>query len=290
MELLIAALEKNRRAFIKLFKTTKIVNNVVLALLVLGMGATFLWLFPVDLNLSLIVIGALIIGLFVYSRAAKSWLGKKAYEYIFEYYRVTSSHFYSEAPFSDIVIEARQGFELEEFKTLGVLTNEVGIVSRNRVSGKIHERDFQISDAGVRVEADRKVEVAFFGKIIKFELHEPISGRFIVHHRLKQDASLPAGFATLQSLSDDEGLLVFGNEEKTPKFMKKTFYQALRGIVPDELLADVTFVAFEGHAYLLLSYADAIMNVVYQEVADEKALKRFAADLEKIVALAQLLP
>jgi len=287
MEKLIKEIETRRQAFITLFKRTKIVNTVVLTLIIAAMAATFIWLFKVDMNTSLIVILGLMVILFAYSRFAKTWLNKKTYHYIYDYYRVTSAYFFAaDNGFDAVEIKESDGIALEEFKKTGVLKDEVGIISRNLVIGKMVSIPFYVADAGVRVEREKKVAVAFFGKILTLELPETIEGHFIVYRRQGNNA-LPAGFDAFKALEETADYMVFGTEDKTPALLRKSVLKLLTKLELNELLADVTMVVKDNHVYLLLSYADAVMNVAYDHEADSKALERYEADLRIIKDIAK---
>jgi|GEM_PF-1216368 len=284
-----AELETKRQAFLSLFKKTKIVNNVVLIVIVLAMGGTFIWLFQVDMNLSLIIVGILIGVLFFYSRFAKSWLGRKTYDYIYGYYRLTSDFFFHQEGFSQIEISEKEGITLEEFKLSGVLKDEVGIISRNKVHGLVEGVPFVLADAGVRVERDKKTEVAFFGKAFVFELALPIEGRYIIHRRINQNGTLPSGFADLKEIETDGDRIVLGTEAKAPSLFKKQLIKTIGMFDMDTELADVTLTIHGGKAYLLLSYCDDVMNVAYQKEVAGSSLSRYLNDLSIVREIAKSL-
>jgi hypothetical protein len=290
MEPLIILLEAKRKQFIKLFKTTKLVNNIVLIIIILGMGAAFLWLMELNMNLALILVGSLIVALFLYSRFAKSWLGKQAYKYIFDYYRTLSSYYYREPDFTDVDIQEQAGFDIEEFRSLKILKNEYGIVSRNTVFAQFDQRPFAVSDAGVRVMKDQKVDVAFFGRIFRFELDTPIDDHVLIHHRRDKDRPWPEGFNDFLIVEERDDFLIVSQSGTLPPSIKKTLISKVQSFGLDDYLSDVTLVIASKHAYLLMSYADAVMNVVYEQPVNAEAMKRFESDLESIKDLTDLLP
>ncbi|MDY0015831.1 MAG: hypothetical protein RBS13_06435 [Bacteroidales bacterium] len=289
MNELIEKLETERQRFLKLFKTTKIVNNVVLTLIVLGMGATFLWLMERNLNLALIIVAILIVVLFAYSRIVKSWLGRKAYEYIFAFYRNASSHFYGDTPFTDVEILEQDGFDFDEFVSLRVLSNETSIITRNKVIGKLDRRPFAVADAGVRVQKEKLIEVAFFGKIFSFELDTPIEGHHIFH-RFRDKEGAKTFAEDFHLIEQEDGFTYVSTLEKGTSSIKKATLKALDAFKLDDNLLDVTLVVKDAKAYLLLSYDEGIMNVVYEQPTKEESLNRFASDLKLISDLADTLP
>ena len=286
---LTAALEAKRQTFIALFKRTKIINSVVLAVIVLAMGAVFLWLFQVDMNLSLIIVGVLIGALFFYSRFAKSWLGRKTYDYIYGYYRLTSDFFFHQEGFEKTEVSEKEGITLEQFKHTGVLKNEVGIISRNKVHGFVEGIPFMAADAGVRVEVDKKTEVAFFGKVFVFEMTTPVEGRYIIHRRVNANGTLPSGFADMKEIESEGDRIIIGTEAKAPSLFKKQMVKALGAFELGTELADVTLVVHDERSYLLLSYCDDVMNVAYQKEVSEPSLSRYLDDLAKVREIAKLL-
>ena len=282
MEQLLKQLEENRQNFLKLFKRTKLINVIVLAIIIVTLGLTFVFLFETNQNLALIIIVALIIAMYVYSRSMKAWLGKKTYEYIFSYYRATSSFYYGQRPFADIEISEKEGFDVEEFKTLGLLQNVSGIISRNTVKGKWNQLQFQVADAGVRVERNKKIEVAFFGKIFKLETKQAFGGTYIIHHRAKSNQPLPDGFELLKAIEENDDLIIVGSDETLPKEISKTLLAKFKKIAIDEDLLDATLVFTNHFMYVLLSYNDSVMNVVYEKEVDGKPFARFEQDLSII--------
>lgn len=284
MESLLNQVEAARQAFLKLFRRTKLINNLALGVMVLGMAAAFMWILPQNLNLALIIVAALVIVLFVYSRMMKAWLGKKAYEYIFAYYRTIDAFFFHDEPFSDINVDEHNGFELTEFQSLKVLKHETSIISRNKVSGMAYGRAFTIADAGVRVTRERKVEVAFFGKIISFPVKHPVLGRITYFASKSGEAPLPEGLNEQRLTESVDGIRVFSSEEADGSY-DRNIIKALKKFSLDEDLADVTLVTFETSAFLLLSYSDAVMGVVYERPANRAGYERFSADLAKIAIM-----
>jgi hypothetical protein len=282
MEQLLKQLETNRQNFIKLFKKTKTVNLIVLAVIIAAMGATFLFLFDINQNLALIIIVVLIVAMYVYSRYTKAWLGRKTYEYIFSYYRETGAYYYAHEPFSNIEVSEQEGFDVEEFKTLGLLQNVSGIISRNTIKGQLHQRSFQVSDAGVRVQRDKKVDVAFFGKIFRVDIPLQLEGTFVLHRRSKTDQPLPDGFQLLQAIEESEDIITLGTEDKLPKGITKAIIAKFKRLPLDQDLIDATMVFRGTNVYLLLSYADSIMNVVYEKEVEKPPFVRYEDDLASI--------
>jgi len=282
MEQLLKQLETNRQNFIKLFKKTKTVNLIVLAVIIAAMGATFLFLFDVNQNLALVIIVVLIVAMYVYSRYTKAWLGRKTYEYIFSYYRETGAYYYAHEPFSNIEVSEQEGFDVEEFKTLGLLQNVSGIISRNTIKGKLHQQSFQVSDAGVRVQHEKKIDVAFFGKIFRVEIPLQIDGTYILHRRSKTDQPLPDGFQLLKTIEESEDMVTVGTEDKLPKGITKAIIAKFKRLPLDSDLLDATMVFRNSSVYILLSYADSIMNVVYEKEVESKPFIRFEDDLASI--------
>ena len=284
MESLLNQVETARQAFLKLFRRTKLINNIALGALVLGMAAAFMWILPQNLNLALIIVAALVIVLFAYSRLMKSWLGKKAYEYIFAYYRTIDGYFFHDEPFSSIKVDEHNGYELAEFQSLRVLNNETSIISRNKVTGMAYGRAFTIADAGVRVMKERKVEVAFFGKIISFPLKQPAVGRITYFASKSGETPLPEGLKEQRLLDTVDGIRIFASEDAVGSYDKDAI-KALKKYSLDEDLADVTLVTSLTSAYLLLSYSDAVMGVVYEQPANRAGYERFSADLAKVALM-----
>ncbi|MFA5235324.1 MAG: hypothetical protein WC399_00510 [Bacilli bacterium] len=290
METLIILLEAKRLQFIKLFKTTKLVNNIVLIIIVLGMGAAFLWLMELNMNLALIIVGALIVTLFLYSRFSKAWLGKQAYKYIFDYYRALAAYYYREPDFTALDIQEQAGFDIEEFRSLKILKNEYGIVSRNTVRAEFDRRPVSVSDAGVRVMKDQKVDVAFFGRIFKFELDRQFDDHVIIHHRRAKEGPWPEGFGDFLVVEERDDFIVLSQSGTLPASLNQELIKKLQNFVLDDYLSDASLVIFDRHAYLLMSYADVVMNVVYEQPVNAEAMKRFEDDLESIKGLVDLLP
>ncbi len=290
MEPLIILLEAKRKQFIKLFKTTKLINNIVLVIIILGMGAAFLWLMELNMNLALILVGVLIAALFLYSRFAKAFLGKQAYKYIFDYYRTLADYYYREPDFLERDIQEQAGFDLEEFRSLKVLKNEYGIVSRNTVFARFDQRQFSASDAGVRVNKDQKIDVAFFGRIFRIELDHAFDDHLIIHRRLRKEGPWPEGLADFKTVEERDDYLVVSESGSLASSIKKDLIKKLQSFVLDDYLSDVTLVIAGSRAYLLMSYADAVMNVVYEQPVDAAAMKRFEDDLESIKDLITYLP
>jgi hypothetical protein len=278
MKQLIAQVEANRLKFLKLFKKTKLINNIVLGVIALGMGATFLWLLEQNMTLALIIVAILIIALFIYSRLVKKWLGKQTYAYIFNYYKTMDAFLYNDRPFEQIEVKEEQGFELEEIRALKVLKDEVSIISRNLVTGTIDNIPFALADAGVRVQKDKRIEVAFFGKIVRFQAKERQSNHIIYHARRNDKLPLAPGLLDLKLIDSGDGIMVFGTDEELPK-AHKNILKHLNKLPLNEYLEDFTLVLFEDKGYLMLSYADAIMSVVYETPLNETGLTRYVADL-----------
>lgn len=289
MDELVTKLEARRQAFIKMFKQTKTINMVVLGAFVVAMGVVFLVLLPANSNLGLIVIAVLLGGMFLYSRWARNALSQRAYRYIYDYYHEMDEYFYRNPPFSNLEIKENSGLDVDELRALGVLKNVTNVISRHHVNGVVNERTFTVCDTGVRVERDRKVAVAFYGRIASLELKEPVTGHYIIHRYFRDDAVRPDGFADFQIINEQNGQLILGTDNQLPKQITKSFIDQLGTFPLDAQLIDITAIIRENKVHLLFSYHDAIMNVGYEQVVALQPLQRYEDDLRRLVQLSATL-
>ncbi len=289
MDQIIKVLEAKRQSFLTLFKRTKTTNLIILGIFVIAMIPVFIFLLPANSNLGLLVIGALLIAMFVYSRSAKTWLNQRVYRYIFDYYHEVANFYYQQSPFSQIEIKEREGMNVEEFRNLGLLKNVISLISRNCISGEIIDTQFQVCDAGVRIGIEKRIAVAFFGRIFRFKLPSSCPGHYIVHRQYRDDAILPDGFNDFEPLEVSGKRFIYGQDKTMPKLLSHELLKILDSFELGNELMDVTAVIKDDYLYLLLSYNDAIMNVAYEHAVIASALERFDHDLRLIEKLVKTL-
>ena len=288
-EQLLEQLEDDRLTFTRFFRKIRYINYAVLAIFIIGMVVMFYILKDSQSDALLIVMGVLIFGLFTYSRIFKGWVNSKTYAYIFSSYRTTATYFYLKEPFDEVSINEREGFDIDEFRQLGILDDVTGLISRNQITGRINDINFLIADAGARTRTNKKVRAAFFGRIIKIDLKKEANNHFIAHFRADNWQDLPASFSKYKQYEADEQHILVSDDGKKATIYTKPLEKLLFQLQLDETLFDVTFIVKGHNAYLLLSYNEQIMNTLYLEKATPEPFIRYQKDLNIIVDIIKLI-
>jgi hypothetical protein len=285
MKEFIELIEKKRQDILNLYKKTRNFNKLLMIVVGLGVAAIILFLMPEDMTLSLLLVGGVLILLFVYSRIVKQKIQTKTYDYLYDYYRSSSTFFYQTKSFENVQIDEREGMLKDEFDNLGLLNDVTDVISRNKVSGLIEGVPFNVYDVGVRAKIENKNKLAFYGKIFVLDHKNDIKDKVTVYVKAKVVEYALSATTLANPLFDDSDYAVYGAESDVDKVVTPAIKKWINGLKIDDKMADVTIVFTSEKTYLAVSYHDAIMNVAYERPLLESDVSRFQDDLGKIALL-----
>lgn len=208
------------------------------------------------------IIAALFVGLIVFKVLTKRHLDKKASNYVSKYYQVTTEYMIQGDEISELVINPKGKVEKEFFINAGIYENLKSVGSRNLVTFKYNEREYNFVDLAASVQGVKKLEPVFVGKVLKYTSKKEFNGKMLGQITGNNKLTKPMdGFAGLEQIYKTSNSIFYSNMHKERNLLTKTITDLFGKFRLNNDLLDVVISVNKNEIVVGLDYNDHVMQL-----------------------------
>ncbi len=289
----IESLEAEKAAFVKTYKKSQFVSYIVVALMIVVVVVSYVWLFKINQWAGIVPIIVALIGSTVFNNFHRKKITAKVRLYMDSYNRELNRIVLDNSEFENYVYDFNALIESDDFIKARILKDIVNTNSRNLMRYDIGHWNVSLADFVAYRPDGKRATAAFHGKFLSASRDKSIDGRIIVY--LKPDPNFfkdgkgPDDIEDLEVISDDPNYTIYATDAKTAKFLNKEALAKLLEVKPSNQLADVLVSIYENKVAVTLSYGSDLMVVPYKEPVPVAAIHKYADDVTVLNAFFTLL-
>lgn len=282
--------EINRQKFLKDYKNFKKINLIIMGAVTLAVGLVLIFLLPANQMAAVIVIVALLIGTFTYTKAARAKLSNQTYDYIFAYYREYTQQFFNAKAFKNLDIKEKEGLTVDDFSRTDLFDNTSNVVSRNFFTVEANDVRIIAADLGAHIKVGKKTQLVFYGKLfyLPFDLnhHNESMIAYVKPLEMKE----PPKFNPLyQVVEETSQVIYYAKTSQLPAYFSKKLKKWIEELIVGEGLLDAFVSIQEDQLFVGYSFNEAIMNIPYQTKIDEVDFLPYQKEISRLVQLTEVL-
>jgi len=285
-------IDEKRKKFWDIYSQQKKANNWVI---IPAMIASIL-IFIILSNyyfIALLLVGAILVGLFIYTNAVKKKVDALLQAYVKDYYTLFNGYTLYSKNITEMTYDQEEKLEKKEFADAGFILDIHSTNSRNVVHGKWFGLKFKAADLVAKILVSKKEEVCFLGKFFEIDASEETEYKTVIYIKPHEDnGSGPNNIGGLDERKDlglGEKIVVWSSDPQVKKIFTKKVITALQAFDPNKDLVDVAISILRDKIYIALSYENGLLVLPSQEPLVRGPVEQYKSDVAKVDALLKAL-
>ncbi len=279
----IESLETEKAAFVKIYNKSRIVSYIVVALMLVIVVVSWVWLLPINQWAGLVPIIVALIGSTVFNSWHRKKITLKVREYMDSYNRELNRIVLDKSDFQNYVYDFNALLDGEEFIKARILKDIVNTNSRNLMRYEVGSWQVSLADFVAYKPEGKKMISVFYGKFMSATREKIVDERVILYIKpdvnFFKDAKGPDDIEDLELISDNAEYALYASDKKAANLLSEEALAKLLQIKPDKSLADVSVSIYENKVAVTLSYANDLMVVPYKEPVPTATIHKYSEDV-----------
>ena len=289
--------EDTRKVFWKSYKVHNTLKMVVMMICLAAIIVAFI-VFPntplketpklqtgLTIGVAILALG----GTYGYSLFVRKKFERKMKEYFELYFNCCNEYVFGGEAFSEVELQTPGKITLDEFKECELYKDVIESGSRGLTTFKYNGITASIVDCAGNVKAEKRMKPVFVGKMVrtsaKYEGNIPV----IVYLKGNDRALPPTNLEGIQSVQDDEHMVVYSDYKDWKKVLNGPVMKALNSIKTGKILVDVAISIKDGKAFIMLGYDDPLMVLPLQTEFNSKPTESYKKDMNAVCELIEAL-
>lgn len=287
--------EKRAPLYKKFLVSKKISNYLTIAILIIAIFGMYLvtgseiWM-PI-LGYSLLGVG--VIAMFLYYFLSKKTFDQSTKDYIEFVNESLNKETFENKKFSNITVTETK-VEINDVANNGVYKDIVRVASRNVISGKYDNNDFNYAEIAIFKSVGnakkQSATAAFVGKYFEIINSIKFDGNIVINISKEEPVDVINAVDEKKVLYDQDGVAVYGDEGTDfRKVLGEEFFGTFKKIKAENHLLNLAISIWEGHTFVYMSYDDDVIALPFDKKFNVEAFRSFVEDLNKTFAAVNLL-
>ncbi len=279
----IESLEKEKAVFVKTYKKSQIISYIVVALMIVIVVVSYIWLFPINPWAGIVPIVIALVGSTVFNNYHRKKISVAVREYMDSYNRELNRIVLDKSDFQNYSYDFNGLIDSEDFINARILLDIVNTNSRNLVKYDISQWHVNLADFVAYRPDGKRASAVFHGKFVSAESEKPLDGRIVLY--LKPDPTFfkegtgPDDIADLEVIRDEAKYVLYATDVKVAKFLNKEALAKILEIKPGKELADLSVSIYQNKVAVTFTYGNDLMVVPYKEAIPVGAIHKYSEDI-----------
>lgn len=296
----IKSVEDKRVVFLEQYRKFKLWNNIILVVSMAIIIVAFIVFFTFGtkdgnqwgLWAAIGTVGAILIGMFFYSRYMKSKMNNLTQIYIRDLAELMSEFTFPKKDYSSKKIEYDEKISLEEFSEGGAYVNMRTVRGRNVTYVTRNGKEYKVSDQVAQFipegQKHGSLTVAFAGKFIETSNEIDILKEdeiVFIYVPGGPNLVVPNGFIGTKTVESNKHYSILSNSNNWNKLIHTKTETILKKFVVDNVFLDMTIAIRKGKTYVYMNYEDSLLILPLQQPYNADAIKEYKADIKNLTDL-----